>query len=177
MMIDIVFGILMLMAVFKGMKRGLIVALFSMFALFIGLAAAIKLSALVAVHLKDAIQVAARWLPIIAFILVFLVVILLVRWVANLIQSAVDFAWLGGLNKIGGVILYVLIYASIYSIVLFYGSSSGILSRHTIESSVVYHIIEPWGPAVMDGLGKVIPIFKDMFLELEKFFAGLAKRG
>ena len=176
MMIDIVFGILMLVAIFKGMQRGLIIALFSMLSLFIGLAAAIKLSAMVAGHLKDAIHVAARWLPIIAFILVFLAVILLVRWVANLIQAAVDFAWLGGLNKIGGAILYILIYASIYSILLFYGSSSGILSKRGIESSVVYHIIEPWGPAVINELGKIIPFFKDMFLELESFFSSLAKR-
>jgi membrane protein required for colicin V production len=175
MMIDIIFGILMLVAVFKGMKRGLIVALFSMLSLFIGVAAAIKLSALVAVHLKDAIHVSARWLPIIAFILVFLAVILLVRWIANLIQAAVDFAWLGGLNKLGGAVLYVLIYTSIYSILLFYGSSSRIISKHSIDSSVVYRFIEPWGPTVINGLGKVIPIFKDMFLQLEQFFSHLAK--
>jgi membrane protein required for colicin V production len=177
MMIDIVFGILMLVAVFKGIQRGLIVALFSMLSLFIGLAAAIKFSTVVAIQLKDSIHISARWLPIIAFLLVFLAVILLVRWVANLIQTAIDFAWLGGLNKIGGVILYVFIYASIYSILLFYGSSSGILSKHTIESSVVYPIIEPWGPAVINGLGRILPVFKDMFRELEDFFSSLAKRG
>ena len=49
MMIDIVFFAYSWLAVFKGMTRGLIVAIFSLLAVIIGLAAAIKLSAVLPV--------------------------------------------------------------------------------------------------------------------------------
>jgi membrane protein required for colicin V production len=41
--------------------------------------------------------------------------------------------------------------------------------------SVVYPYIEHLGPAVMNGLGKVIPLFKDMFAGLQSFFDNAAK--
>ena len=50
----------------------------------------------------------------ISFIIVLLGVILLVRWIANLIQAAIKIAMLGWLNKLGGVILYLFIYLFVY---------------------------------------------------------------
>jgi membrane protein required for colicin V production len=45
-----------------------------------------------------------------------------------------------------------------------------------IENSRVYTYVAPWGPKIIERLGKIIPLFKDMFAELETFFASLAKR-
>ncbi|MBS1916378.1 MAG: CvpA family protein [Bacteroidetes bacterium] len=170
MTIDIILLILLIMAVFKGLQRGLIAAVFSVLALIIGLAAAIKLSAVVAVYLKDTIHVSAKWLPVLAFVLIFIAVIILVRWAASLIQAAVDFAWLGWANKLGGVLLYAMIYTIIFSIILFYGTKAGIISSQAIASSKTYAIVEPWGPKLIDGIGAVVPVFKDMFKQLEEFF-------
>jgi membrane protein required for colicin V production len=176
MIIDIIFLVILLMAVFKGIQRGLIAAVFSVLALIIGLAAAIKLSAVTAEYLKDTIHVSAKWLPVIAFALVFIAVIILVRWIASMIQAAVNFAWLGWANKIGGVLLYALIYVIIYSITLFYGTKSGIISANAISSSKIYSFIEPWGPKIIDGIGLIIPVFKDMFKQLEDFFDHISRQ-
>jgi membrane protein required for colicin V production len=176
MMIDIIFIVLMLVAVFRGMQRGLLVAIFSVVACIVGLAAAVKLSAVVADHLKADAHIHSKWLPILAFILVFVAVVFLVRWMANLIETALDFAFMGWLNKLGGVVLYVALFIAVYSIVLFYGTHAHIISQQTIASSKVYKFIEPWGLAVIDGIGKLVPIFKNMFIELEEFFSDLAKK-
>src|ERR1700719_4624520 len=125
--VDILFLVFVIIAVFRGLRRGLIVAVFSFAACIIGLAAAVKLSAIVAVHLKDAIHVSEKWLPILAFILVFVLVVFVVRWAANLLQKLIDFVWLEWLNKLGGVILYPALYLAVFSVLLFYGSSSHIL--------------------------------------------------
>jgi len=176
MMIDIVFIVLMLAAVFRGMQRGLVVAVLSVLACIAGLAAAIKLSAVVAGHLKDETHIHSKWLPILAFILVFAGVVIIVRWIANLIEAAISFAFMEWLNKLGGVMLYVALYAAVYSIVLFYGVRAHIISPQAIASSKVYALVEPWGPAVINGIGKVVPIFRNMFTELEEFFSSLAKK-
>jgi len=171
MMIDLIFFVLILLAIIRGFRRGLIVAVFSFLGIIIGLAAALKLSATVAEHLKDSIRISSRWLPIVSFLLVFMGVVFLVRWLANLIQAAMDMAMLGWINKMGGAVLYIIIFTAVYSVFLFYGTSAHILSPDAVNASALYPYIKPWGPAVVNGFGKIIPVFRDMFIELEDFFS------
>ena len=60
MVIDIIFVILLLLAVIKGYQRGLIVAVFSLIAFIIGLAAAMKLSTVVAGHIGGAVKISDK---------------------------------------------------------------------------------------------------------------------
>jgi membrane protein required for colicin V production len=170
MILDIIFGILVVLAIIQGFRKGLIIAIFTLVAYFIGLAAAIKLSVVVARYLGDTVKVSTKWLPILSFIVVFIIVILLVRLGAKLLQKTAEALTLGWLNRLGGIIFYLLIYLTIYSIILFYASQAKIIQQKTIEASVTYSFIQPWGPRAMDALGAIIPFFKDMFTELENFF-------
>lgn len=174
MLIDFAFAILLVIACLKGYQKGLVVALFSVAAFIIGLAAALKLSTVAAHYLKNNFDLSARWLPFISFILVFFVVVLLVRWGGKLIEKSVQMILLGWVNRIGGILLYAILYTIILSIFIFYAEKLHLLTPSAIHSSQTYTFIQPWGPKVMDGFGKIIPIFKDMFTELENFFAVLS---
>ncbi|MBS1668902.1 MAG: CvpA family protein [Bacteroidetes bacterium] len=174
MAIDILFLILLLLAIFKGLQQGFIVAVFSVLALVAGLAAAIKLSVVVANHLRTQMHFDGKWLPLLAFLLVFIGVALLVRWAAGLIKMAVDFVLLGWADKIAGIILYAFIYITIYSVLLFYASNLHLISAETENTSKTYHFIMPWGPYMIDQIGKLIPFFKNMFVELQSFFSHIA---
>lgn len=176
MLIDIIFVVLLITAIFKGYTRGLIVAVFSILALVIGLAAALKLSVVTASWLKDAVHVAAKWLPVLAFALVFMVVVLLVRLGAKALEKTAEFAFLGWANKLGGILLYAVLYFIILSVLLFYGEKLGVLKQETIASSRTYAFIKPWGPRTIDFIGTMIPFFKDMFHQLEVFFANLSDK-
>ena len=74
MIIDFIFAVLIVLAVIKGFQKGLIVAVFSLLAFIVGLAAAMKLSAVVAGYLGQSIKVSEQWLPGIAFFIVFIIV-------------------------------------------------------------------------------------------------------
>ena len=176
MIIDIIVAIILILAVIKGYRQGLIVALFSAIAFIIGLAAALKLSAVVADHLGKAVKVSDKWLPIISFAIVFLIVVLLVRLGAKFIQKTVELAMLGWLNRLGGILLYAGLYILIFSILIFYADQLGFIKPETKNASVTYNYIQPWGPKLMDGLGKIIPIFKGMFADLEEFFDSVSKQ-
>ena len=176
MLIDIIFLFLMVLAIFKGIKNGLILAVFSLVGLIVGLAAAIKLSVLVADYLKDTVNVSAKWLPFLSFILVFIGVLILVRIGATAIEKTIEFAMMGWLNKLGGIILYVVLYIILFSVLLFYADKLNLINPKTITASKTYTYLQPWGPKVMDMMGSVIPWFKDMFSELEKFFEGVAAK-
>jgi len=158
------------MALWKGYSRGFIVAIFSFLAILIGLAAAIKLSVVAAGLLRSTTNINTDWLPFISFAIVMILVIILVRWIANILQKSIELAMLGWLNRFAGIALYIALYMMVYSIILFYGTRMGIIKDITIRTSVTYAVIEPWGPKAVDFLGDVIPVFKNMFNELEKFF-------
>ncbi len=172
MWIDLLFLFLMLLAILRGLRHGLILSVLSALAYIVGLAAAIKLSATVALLLRNSMHLSTRWLPVLAFLLVFLAVVLVIRWGAKLAEATLDLAMMGWLNKLGGILLYAALYTVVLSILLFYAIRVHVVSRSTVTSSVIYPYIRSWGPVVIGGLGKLIPFFKDMFVQLEDFFSG-----
>ncbi|WP_290711444.1 CvpA family protein, partial [Flavihumibacter sp. CACIAM 22H1] len=84
---------------YKGIRNGLVMALFSFAALLLGLLAAVKLSAVTALWLEGTVNVSAKWLPLLAFLLVFVLVVLLVNLVGKLLESTAEWAFLGWVNK------------------------------------------------------------------------------
>lgn len=177
MIIDILVLIFLVMAVIKGLRRGLIVAVFSIFAFIAGIAAAMKLSVVVAGYLKDSVNISAKWLPFISFAVVFIGVVLLVRWAASLLESTVEMAMMGWANKIGGIILYAILYMFTLSVILFFVQKVKLINDETIVNSITWSWLQPLGPWVIDGFGKLIPAFRDMFTELSNFFDRLAPQG
>ena len=175
MFIDILLIVLLIMATIKGYQRGLIVGIFSFIAIIIGLAAAMKLSTVAADYIGNAIKVSDAWLPVISFVVVFIGVVLLIRIGANLVQKTVEISMLGWLNRLGGILLYIAIYLLVFSVLLFYAEQIKLLQPATIDNSVSYSYVQPWGPKVIDGFASVVPVFKDMFSDLQDFFGGVAQ--
>src|SRR2546423_12466244 len=118
MIIDIIFVILLAMALWKGYSQGFIIAIFSFLAIFIGLAAAVKFSVVVSGWLHNNTNIGIRWLPFASFLAVIIIVFILVRWIGGLLQAGVEFAMLGLLNRLAGIVLYAALYTMIYSIIL-----------------------------------------------------------
>jgi membrane protein required for colicin V production len=171
MPIDILFLILMLSAVYKGYTRGFILSVVSLIAIIVGLAAAVKLSAVVAIRLGKTVNIGSQWLPFLSFIVVMIVVILALRFVANILQKSVELLFMGWANKIGGILFYAIVYTLIYSVVLFYANKLGIIQQSTINTSKCYALVQPMGIKVIEGIGFIIPVFKNVFIQLESFFS------
>jgi membrane protein required for colicin V production len=120
------------------------------------------------------VEVSDEWLPLISFAVVFIIVVLLVRLGANAIQHTVELAMLGWVNRLGGIILYAAIYITVFSVLLFYAEQIHFIKQQTIDNSVTYSYIQPWGPKAINSFGAIVPVFKDMFAELEQFFGGVS---
>jgi len=176
MSIDVLFLLFMVLAVLRGLRQGFIIAVVAAVALVIGLAAAIKLSTLVAGYGREHTHISSRWLPVLAFLLVFIVVVIGVRAGGRLAEKAIDLALLGWLNKLAGVLLFAVLYTIILSVLLFYAVQVHLVSADTLSSSVTYSFIRPWGPVVINEFGKFVPWFKGMFAQLEDFFGHLGNK-
>jgi membrane protein required for colicin V production len=173
MIIDLFFLLFMLLAIIKGYSKGFIIALFSVVAFVLGLAAAIKLSAFVAGQLLEHLPNAEKWLPALSFLLVFAAVVVLVNLGAKLVQKSVEFVLLGWLNRLAGMALFALLYSILTSIFLFYAVQLHVLSPVTVSSSRIYPYLQPLAPNVINAIGVVIPLFKNGFEQLEQFFETL----
>jgi membrane protein required for colicin V production len=173
-MIDFFFYVVIFLAVVHGWRKGLISGLFSMICGLIGLAAAVKLSAVLATHVKSGLHMTSRWLPVFAFIIVFLVVILVIRWIGALLEKMTKLVLLGWLNKLGGILLFLVLYLSVYSIVLFYGTKTQVISKQAEDSSHFYAMIASFGPTVIRSITGFLPFGQDMFTALEAFFDKIA---
>ncbi|HZH94999.1 MAG TPA: CvpA family protein [Flavisolibacter sp.] len=176
MFLDLIVLVLLVIAIFKGLRKGFIVGVFSFLAFLIGLAAALKLSAVAAGYIVKNVNVSQQWLPVIAFALVFILVVFLVNLSAKALEGLVQVALLGWLNRLGGVLLFSLLYLFIFSILLFYAESLHFINPDTVQASVTYPFLHPLGPKVMTALSTVIPFFKNMFGELTKFFENVSKK-
>ncbi len=176
MLLDIIFAVIIVLAILKGYQKGLVVGLFSLVTVIVGLAAAMKLSTVVAGYIGKAVKVSDQWLPIISFAVVFFIILLLIRLGARAIEKTVELVMLGWVNKVAGVIFFAAIYTTVFSVLLFYTEQMKIIQPETIKTSVTYSFVQPWGPKAIDGFGTVIPIFKDMFEQLEQFFDGVAQK-
>lgn len=176
MFIDIACLLLLIMAIFKGLRNGLIIAIFSFLAFVIGLAAALKFSSLAAEYIGANTNIGQRWIPFLAFVAVFLIVVLLVRLGAKALEGVMEMAMLGWVNKIGGIILYAFLYLFIFSIIIFYADQLNLIQEHTLAVSVTYPYIKPLGPKVINTLSYILPFFKNMFAELQFFFEHISKK-
>lgn len=175
-MIDIILIALFGLAIFKGLSKGAVGAVFSILGWLVGLAAALKLSAWVAGWMKAQAHLDARWVPFLAFLVVFVGVTILVRMVAGILEKTLELAWLGWANKLIGVVCYLVLYGMGSSIILFYLQQLGWVSPETIANSKFWSWLAPFGPAAIEGLGQLIPWFRNMFDELKDFFGQTAKQ-
>lgn len=176
MFIDVPYFILLMLASYKGYNRGLIVAIFSFVGLIVGLAAAIKFSAFVANWLSKNTHISLGWLPVLSFLLVLIVVVTFIRFTAGLLQKSVEFLFMGWINKVGGIILYAALFTMTFSVVLFYAVQLNVLTTQSIHSSKCYGFVAPWASYCINGIGKIFPIFKGLFTQLEAYFQLAARK-
>src|SRR5882762_6757247 len=104
MLLDLIYAAIVILAILHGYRRGLVVGLFSLVAVIVGIAAAMKLSIVAGKYISKVIKIPDQWLPIISFAIVFLLVVILIRWGARAIGKAVEMVMLGWVNKIGGIL-------------------------------------------------------------------------
>jgi membrane protein required for colicin V production len=176
MIIDILLLIVLVSAIVKGLKKGLVVAVFSLLSFIIGLAAALKLSATVARILGEKTNITAQWLPVVSFLVVFVGVVLLVRLFAKMIEQALEFSMMGWLNKLGAVVFYCLLHLFIFSIALFYADQLHFISEETRHASVSFSLLQPLAPTILEWLAYLLPFMKGVFSDLQDFFGKFAQK-
>ncbi len=164
--IDIVFAVLLGFAVYKGLKNGLFVEVASFVTLLLGIYLAIKFSNLVgAIFTGFAPSWNPKYIEITAFIITFLLVVIGIHLSAKILTKLADFAFLGWINKIAGVVFSLLKTILALSVVIFIFEKINInnmlISKETQENSIFYNPIQNISKAIY-------PTIEDWYDSLKK---------
>ncbi len=114
--IDIVIGVILILALINGIRKGLIYELASLAGLVLGVLGAIKFSGLVEEWLLQYWDF--EYIGVIAFIITFAGIVVLVQIVAKAIEKVIEAVALGSLNRIGGGLFSIIKVAFILSILI-----------------------------------------------------------
>ncbi len=151
--IDIVFAILLGFAIYKGFKNGFFVEVASFVGLLLGIYFAIKSSHWIGELLSNLVPSwNSKYITITAFILTFIVVLIGIHLSAKILTKITNFAFLGSMNKIAGVIFSVLKTILALSTILFIVEKINIdnliISKETRENSIFYNPIQNISKAI-----------------------------
>ncbi|MAD97540.1 MAG: colicin V production protein [Flavobacteriaceae bacterium] len=150
---DIIILIILGFAAVRGFMKGLFVEVASIVALFAGAYAAIYYSHNLEYFLRESIfDWGDKTYRIVAFIVIFISVVILVVFLGKVLTKIADITALGLMNKILGGLFAVLKSALILSIVFtFFGRINDTLpfvKDETLDNSVFYHPIKEIAPAL-----------------------------
>lgn len=116
--IDIVLGLILLLAAIQGFRKGFIVELASLAALILGIWGAIKFSDWTAGYISRTFNYHSTFLGTLAFLVTFIGIVILIHILGKVLDKTVKAIALGFLNRLAGVIFGLLKIAVILSILL-----------------------------------------------------------
>ena len=166
MWIDILSGTILIISILQGYRHGLIKAIISFFSLFIGLILAFQFAGYISTILKEHTKIASHWLPFIAFLVVLIGVMILLKMITGILQQSAEWLLLGWLNKLLGMVLYALIYGTILSAFIYFMILLGVIDKATVKDSYSFSYLESWWPYFMKKLSFWIPSIKSSLTSL-----------
>ena len=154
--LDIFFAIPLLWGLYKGITKGLIVEAVTILAFFLAVWVSVHFCDWLAVKIGAYSGSSTEYLPLIAFSVLFIGVLVGSFFVARLAERAVKAGSLGWLNKIGGAFFVLLKFGLILSLGIFIyeavEKSYPMMASETKEKSLLYNPVSKIAPALIPGL-------------------------
>lgn len=169
MPLDLILLLVLLLAFWRGWRKGIIMAVIALLAVVLGSLAAMKLGGVLAQQLFPNGD-GGRWAPLICYAIMFTAVVWLVQWVGRSMVSVIRAMKLGWLNQAAGGAVYLLIAVFVASAVLYLAAGAGLVKEDTLAGSQLYQRIQPAAPWVFAHVGEVMPFAKDVYAQLTDLF-------
>jgi membrane protein required for colicin V production len=162
MIIDILTCLMLVLALYKGWTKGLIMSVFELVAFFLGMTLAFHFSGKLAGYLaKEGSD--SKWYPFLAFIIILIATIILVRIIGKVLEAAAELMLMGLLNKLLGIFIYAFIYLTLFASVLFYLNKYHILIDSVITDSYTGKYVFNFGKWVTETFSSWLPEMKNLF--------------
>ena len=170
MIIDLVYGGIIAIAVFRGFRFGLVFSIFWLISIVAGILAAVSLSHITASYLERWFHIAPAFLPLLAFLLTMVLVVMVVRILGKLMDGLFKVLQLSTLNKLAGALVWGVIASLLFSTVLWYANNMSVFKPELIADSKVFSHLIAFAPFTMDIIGSLLPSAGSIFDRLQEWF-------
>lgn len=154
--LDIIILIILAWGAFRGFTQGFILQVVTFIALIIGIWASIRFSDPMADFLSRSFDITGKYLPVLSFILIFVLVVVIAHLIGMLLTRFFEVATLGWLNRLGGIAFGILKYAFIISVLLTIQyrlrEKVQVIPQKQIEGSLLYKPVSGIAPIVFPHL-------------------------
>lgn len=163
MILDIITCLLVAFGFYQGFSSGLIKTVFASLSLLVGIVAALKLSGIAIDLLQNTFNMNSAVSIAIGFVLTFIVVMLIIRFIGNKLQKLVESVHIGGINKLLGGLMLSLFYAILISYGVYLLDKITLIPEETKTASFTYPMLEPL-PRATQGIGEALrPVFSEFW--------------
>ena len=156
--IDIIIIVILALAMIRGFINGFVKELASLAALILGIWGAIKFSSFTAAKLYDMFDMTGKYVGIIAFIITFLIIVVVIHFIGLLVDKLMEAVALGFINKLLGIafglLKSVLIMSVIFMVLNAIDQHRPFLPKERIEKSMLYNPISDIAPAIFPIIGE-----------------------
>ena len=169
--LDIIIAIVLLLFGIKGLRKGLIIEVVTLLAFGVGIYGAMHFSDFTAAHLQYVMEIDPKYLNTIAFVLTFIVLVVVVNLIGRLVSKAIQSLNLGFFDKLGGFLFGIVkgvLLCSILLLVLNNFQLLGEVKPEVREQSKLYPYIERTVPYVYRGFDLVKGYAKEVLPENEE---------
>lgn len=169
---DIVLIILLAIGAIRGFGKGLIMEIAGLLALVIGLFGAFQLVDWGASLLRHfQIDIGESWAPIIAFIILFILILVSVYLLGRFVKAVLHITPLGIMDSFLGSVVGLIKWAFGISLVLWIIEvlEVGFVAR-TFNDSLVLPYISQLAPLFVDFIAMAIPYFQELLSSIEALF-------
>ncbi len=171
MLIDIIYALILLLALIYGFKKGVIHSVVTLVALIIGIMAAVHFSQVAAVYIDKWFNVSSKYLPLISFVAVFVLIYLIFRLIEEALEGFFKLLKMNLLNQIAGALVWGLVWTLLYSTILFYLNNMQLIAADAKTDSIIFETVEPMAPETIATVGTLIPPAKNIFKDMQEWFS------
>ena len=154
---------------YQGYKKGLLLEVIGLLAFILAILGGFKLLHWGVQILNQYMDSYSQFVPFIAFIVIFVGILILVNMLGKLLKRVIDMTIIGSLDNLGGALLGLAKWAFGLSVVLLIFDTMEIdFFIDQSESSFMYPFIAPVAPAVFDYFNDYFPFLKQLFESLKE---------
>lgn len=160
---DVALILIILIGAYSGYKQGFLLELFSFGAILLGILGGFKLMGYAIIFLDDEFNIDQSILPYLAFAVVFIAIVIIVRLLAKLMKASIDKTFLGQVDQAAGAGLGLFKTAFLISVSLWILSALNIhLPEKWTSDSWLLPKVESFAPHITAWISGYIPLFRDV---------------
>ena len=161
--IDLIILIPLALGAMGGFKKGFILEIITLLALILAVIGGFHFLHWGMSVLTDNFQLSGRFLPFLAFILIFVGIVAIMNAIGQALKKIIHMAFLGGIDRIAGAVLGAIKFVFLFSILIWVFQVFGVgMPQHLQDDSFLYTYVEAVAPATVDLFGFIIPASADL---------------